>query len=180
MKNLFLTYLILNSFFCLAQERNLILTEKENELWFESLKGNIDHSNRIDIINQRLKSDINVYINWTFPDGIKIKNISKLDSLRKSRIEGFCKPLFILKYKSKQIAFRFENPINGNKTDSVAILLNSDNIKNINIWTDDRKLIYGTSGNCGIIFLETSKRKVFSEIEKLKLTNNYMDEIMSY
>jgi hypothetical protein len=169
-----------NSFFCFTQENNLILTEKENTLWFENLNEIEKTLEKIDFISERLRNDRRIYIKWSFPDGIKVKNIPKLDSLRKIRVEGFCKPLFIVKYKTKQISFRFENPLDAHKTNSVIGLLNIDNIKHIDIWTDDKKLIYGSSADCGVIFFEANKRKVYKALKKLKLTSIYMDEIMSY
>jgi hypothetical protein len=181
MKNILLTLLVFNSLWLSAQETQLILNKNNNDLWFETLKESEELPTKIELINQRLRIDINVYIKWEFSDGITVQRIPKLDSIRKIRTEGFCKPLYILKFKSKQIGFRIENPITDNKTNSVAELLNTDNISGIDIWTDDeRQVIYGRSADCGIIFLNTNKRKVFRSFKNLKLTNFYMDEIMNY
>ena len=160
----------------------MILTEKENTIWLENLNAIENKSDRIDFIIERLKNDKDVYIEWSFPDGITVEQIPVLDSLRKVRVKGFCKPLFSLKYNSENLVFRFENPINDRKINSVIELLNTENIKIIELETDERKVLYGTSGECGIIIIiiETTKREIFRKFEKLKLTNIYMDEIMTY
>ncbi len=181
MKHFLLTLLILKSICSLAQNEKLILTENDNDLWFQSLKTTEKLTEKIDFINQRLIQDLNVYIEWGFPDGITVERIPKLDSIRKIRTKGFCKPLYVVKYKNKQIAFRIENPINAELTNSVSELITRNNISDLEVWTDDkRQVLYGTSANCGIVFISTNKRKVYKEFKKLKLTNFYMDEIANY
>src|SRR5690606_4154451 len=102
-------------------------------------------------------------------------------SIRKIRNQGFCKPLYVIRYKNKQIPFRIENPLNKELTYSVTKLITENNVCDIEVRTDDeKKAIYGTSANCGIIFIKTEKRKVFNAFKNLKLTNLYMDEIRSY
>ncbi len=176
-----LTFLILQSICSLAQNEKLILTKNANDLWFQSLNATEKLSEKIDLINQRLIDDINVYIEWDFPDGITVQRIPKLDSIRKIRTKGFCKPLYVIKYKTKQIAFRIENPLNAELTNSVSELITKNNICGVDVWTDDeRHVLYGTSANCGIIFITTNKRKVFKAFKNQKLTNFYMDEIGNY
>jgi hypothetical protein len=181
MKHFLLTLLILKSICSLSQNEKLILTENENDLWFQSLNPTEKLSEKIDLINHGLINDINVYIEWGFGDGITVERIPKLDSIRKIRAKGFCKPLYVVKYKNKQIAFRIENPINAELTNSVSELITRNNISDLEVWTDDkRQVLYGTSANCGIVFISTNKRKVYKAFKKLKLTNFYMDEIANY
>ena len=158
----------------------MILTEKENTLWLENFNKIENKLEKIDFIIERLINDKNVYIEWSFPDGITVERIPVLDSLRKIRIKGYCKPLFNIRYKSENLIFRFENPINDRKINSVIELLNAENIKNVELETDERKVLYGTRGECGIIIIETTKREIFKQFEKLKLTSIYMDEINTY
>ena len=149
MKTILFTFLILNSICSLAQIEQPILTEKANELWFQSLNTTDELSEKIDLINQRLIEDVNVYIQWGFPDGITVQRIPKLDSIRKVRTQGFCKPLYVVKYKTKQIAFRIENPLNDELTNSVSELITKNNICAVEVWTDDeRQVLYGTSATC--------------------------------
>ncbi len=181
MKTILLTFLLLNSICSFAQMEQPILTKKANDLWFQSLNATEKLTKKIDLINQRLIEDVNVYIEWGFPDGITVQRITKLDSIRKVRTQGFCKPLYVVKYKTKQIAFRIENPLNDELTSSVSELITKNNICGVEIWTDDeRQVLYETSANCGIIFITTDKRKVFKAFNNLKLTNFYMDEIGNY
>jgi hypothetical protein len=181
MKHFLLTFLILQSICSLAQNEKLILTENTNDLWFQSLNATDELCEKIDLINQRLINDINVYIEWGFPDGITVQRIPKLDSIRKIRRKGFCKPLYVVKYKTKQITFRIENPLNSELTDSVSELITKNNICGVEVWTDDeRQVLYGTSADCGIIFISTDKSKVYKAFKNLKLTNFYMDEIGNY
>jgi len=176
-----LIFLILNSIASLAQNKKLILTENANKLWFQSLYTTEKLSEKIELINSRLTNDLNVYIEWSFSDGITVQRIPKLDSIRKIKPKGFCKPLYIVKYKKKEIVFRIENPIYSELTDSVTNLISVRNIRDIKIWTDDkRQVLYGTSANCGVIILELNKRKVFKAFKKLKLTNWKYDEISNY
>jgi len=180
-KHFLLTFLILQSICSLAQNEKLILTENANALWFQNLITTNDLSKKIGLINQRLIDDVNVYIEWDFPDGITVQRIPKLDSIRKVRKHGYCKPLYVIKYKNKQIAFRIENPLNDELTEFVSELITENNVCDIEVWTDDkRKLLYGTSANCGIIFIKTEKRKVFKAFKNLNLTNIYLDEIKDY
>ena len=181
MKKILLPFLFLNSLSSLAQDENLILTEKTIALWFESLQSSHELNEKIKLINQRLISDVNVYIKWSFPDGITVQRIPKLDSISKIRIQGFCKPLYILKYKEKEIAFRIENPLNNDLTKSVIELITQNNICGVEVWTDDkRKMLYGTSANCGIVFISTNKKEVFNVFKNLNLTNFYINEIVNY
>jgi len=181
MKNIFLTFIILNSICVFAQSEKLILTKNENTKWFQSLNSTNELSLKVDLINQRLINDINVYIKWEFPDGMTVERMPKLDSIGKIRSKGFCKPLYIIKYKSKNIPFRIENPMNNVSTNSVNKLLNTNNICGVEVWNDDeRQVLYGTSGDCGIIFIKTNKRKVFRAFKKLELPSFYRDEIANY
>ena len=181
MKHFLLTFLILKSFCSLAQSEKLILTENENKLWFESLNKTELLAEKIDLINNRLTNDVKVYIKWSFSDGITVSRIPKLDSIRKIRTKGFCKPLYLIKLKDNVIAFRIENPIDSELTESVTELISENNIRNIEIWTDDnRQALYGTSADCGVIMLELKKQKVFKAFKKLNLTNSKYDEISNY
>ena len=181
MKHFLLIILILQSFCSLAQNEKLILTESANDLWFESLNSTETLEEKIDFINERLTNDVNVYIKWSFSDGITVSRIPKLDSIRKIRTKGFCKPLYLIKYKDNVIAFRIENPINSELTNSVTELISKYNIRNMEIWTDDkRQALYGTSADCGVVMLELKKRKVFKAFKKLNLTNWKYDEISNY
>ena len=181
MKHFLLTFLILKSICSLAQSEKLILTENENKLWFESINKTELLTEKIDLINNRLTNDVNVYIKWSFSDGITVSRFPKLDSIRKIRTKGFCKPLYLLKYKDNVIAFRIENPIDSELTDSITELISKNNIRNVEIWTDDnRQALYGTSADCGVITLELKKRKVFKAFKKLNLTNWKYDEISNY
>ncbi|PCI11371.1 MAG: hypothetical protein COB73_02080 [Flavobacteriaceae bacterium] len=180
MKYAILLLFIFHSVFCFSQENNLILTEKENELWLKKLNTIENLSEKINLINQRLKNDSNIYIEWSLPDGITVERIPVLDSLRKVRIKGFCKPLYILKYKSENLAFRFENPINDNKINSVIKLINIENIKSIELVDDETKALFGASDNCGIILMTTDKESISKGFEKLNLTFYYLEEILTY
>ena len=181
MKHFLLTFLILQSFCSLAQNEKLILTESANNLWFESLISTEKLEGKIELINERLTNDVNVYIEWSFSDGITVSRFLKLDSIRKIRTKGFCKPLYLIKYKNDVIAFRIENPIDSGLTDSVTELISEYNVRNIEIWTDDnRQALYGTSADCGVIILELKKRKAFKAFKKLNLTNWKYDEISNY
>lgn len=180
MKNIIIIIFLFNSFFSYTQESNLILTEKENTLWLENFNKIENKTERIDFIIERLRNDKNIYIEWSFPDGITVERIPVLDSLRKVRVKGYCKPLFAVKYKSENLVFRFENPINDRKINSVIELLNTENIKNVELETYEKNVLYGISGECGIIIIETTKREIFREFKKMKLTSIYMDEIMTY
>ena len=181
MKHFLLTFLILQSFYIFAQNEKLILTESENNLWFESLNSTETLEEKIDLINERLTNDVNVYIEWSFADGITVARIPKLDSIRKIRTKGFCKPLYLIKHKDNVIAFRIENPIDSELTNSVTELITEDDISKVEIWNDDnRQAIYGTSADCGVITLELKKRKVFKAFKKLNLTNWKYDEIAKY
>ena len=181
MKHFLLTFLILQSFYIFAQNEKLILTESENNLWFESLNSTETLEEKIDLINERLTNDVNVYIEWSFADGITVARIPKLDSIRKIRTKGFCKPLYLIKHKDNVIAFRIENPIDSELTNSVTELITEDDISKVEIWNDDnRQAIYGTSADCGVITLELKKRKVFKAFKKLNLTNWKYDEISNY
>ena len=83
--------------------------------------------------------------------------------------------------KDNVIAFRIENPIDSELTDSITELISKNNIRNVEIWTDDnRQALYGTSADCGVIMLEIKKRKVFKAFKKLNLTNSKYDEISNY
>jgi hypothetical protein len=181
MKNILIAFLFFNSVYSLAQDEQLILTVKGNDLWFQSLKSSNILNQKIELINQRLISDMNVYIKWSFPDGITVQRIPKLDSIRKIRIQGVCKPLYVVKYKEKEIAFRIENPLSNDITKSVTELITENNIYGVEVWTDDkRKVLYGTSADCGVVFITTNNRKIFKSFKNLNLTNFYMDEIRNY
>ncbi|WCC41377.1 hypothetical protein PJJ26_07715 [Tenacibaculum finnmarkense] len=180
-KHFLLIFLILNSIGILAQNEKLILTENENELWFESLNETEILAEKIELINNRLIQDLNVYIEWEFPDGMTMERTPKFDSIRKIRTKGFCKPLYVVKYKTKQIVFQIENPLNVELTSSVTELITKDNISNVEIWSNDkRQVLYGTSADYGIVFLETKKRRVFKAFKKMELTNWKYDEIANY
>ena len=180
-KHFLLTFLILNSIGILAQNEKLILTENENGLWFESLNVTEILAEKIELINNRLTNDVNVYIGWSFSDGITVSRFPKLDSIRKIRPKGFCKPLYLVKHKNNLIAFRIENPITSELTDSVTELITENNIRKLEIWTNDnRQALYGTSADCGVIMLELKKWKVFKAFKKLNLTNWKYDEISNY
>ena len=138
MKHFLLTFLILQSFYIFAQNEKLILTESENNLWFESLNSTETLEEKIDLINERLTNDVNVYIEWSFADGITVARIPKLDSIRKIRTKGFCKPLYLIKHKDNVIAFRIENPIDSELTNSVTELITEDDISKVEIWNDDK------------------------------------------
>ena len=50
MKNILLTFLFLNSIFCLAQNEQLILTEKANNLWFQKLNTTNELNEKIEYL----------------------------------------------------------------------------------------------------------------------------------
>lgn len=181
MKHFLLTFLILQSVGSLAQNEKLILTENANDLWFQTLKEAENLSEKIELINLRLTDDVNIYIEWGFPDGITVQRIPKLDSIRNIKPKGFCKPLYMVQHKNEQILFRIENPLNAELTDSVTNLISERSIRDIEILTDDkRQLLFGTNGDCGVIILELKKRKVFKAFKKMSLTSWKYDEIMNY
>lgn len=156
-----------------GQKENLVLTKEENNRWFEKLKNEQSLIKRVNFINQRLNNDYKVYISVGLPDGISVKDVPVLDSLRKNRIKGYCKPLYILKYKSKILPFIFVNQIKYDKIEFVIKHLTNQNINNVEIWTDTRKIIYGGSGNCGIVLLETESKIIFNKFEKMNLPVSY-------
>jgi hypothetical protein len=122
-KHFLFAFLIIHSICSFSQNDKLILTEDDNNLWFESLNANEKLSHKIELINDRLINDVNVYIKWDFPDEASVSNFPKLDSIRKIRTKGFCKPFYLVKYKNKFISFKIENPINSEQTKSVIELI---------------------------------------------------------
>jgi hypothetical protein len=162
--------LIIHTTCLFSQNQMLILTREQNDKWYEDLKSS-NLVNQLDLIKSRMLSDTSIFITKLYPDRLTIDRFPQLDSLRKIRTIGFCKPLYVISFKQKEIEYlHFDNPIQTYPIKRIAELINSNNIYEVEILKDDNATaIYGTNGNCGVLLLKTNNRKFWKELKRLNI-----------
>jgi len=154
-----------------TQNKTLILTKEQNDKWFRDLKySRLD--TQLDLIKSRIQSDTNIFIIKAYPDGLTLDRFSKLDSLRKIRVTGYCKPLYIISFKEDKIKYYSDNPIQTASIQYLGNLLNNRNINRIDVLncksaTELYGALYGASCNCNVIAMETKSKKLWKLLEKL-------------
>jgi len=156
-----------------SQNQMLILTREQNDKWFENLKAH-NLAGQLDLIKSRMLSDTSIFITKSFPDRLTIDRFPKLDSLRKIRTIGYCKPLYIISFKQKKIKYlHFDNPIQTDQIRCIVELINNNNINEVEILKDDyATAIYGTNGGCGVITLKTNNKKLWKDLDRLNISSD--------
>lgn len=148
MNNKIIIILLLTVFNLSAQiNTDLIITKEQSENWVENLKSN-DLKTKIELINQRILADTNVYyIATQSPHGKTIIN-------EKYNYKSYQRPLYVFINESggKRISLS-NNP----KTESIlklTELISSKNILKIEVKNEfNEMVIYGTRGLVGLIIM---------------------------
>ena len=168
-------FFILFSIENLAQEPNLILTEQENIDWFNLIEDS-PLDKQVCLIKNRLLSDTNIFIHKTFPDRIILDRLRRNDSIKKSRVHGYGKPMYVFRFKSKIKVIYFENLSDSENIKLVAGLMIMDNYEKVeSIKGEGSSVLYGSNADCGVITLFIKNRKTWTVLNKLKLYN-YFDK----
>jgi hypothetical protein len=148
----------------LGQKHNLILTNEQNNIWFENLRM-LSFNQQLLKIRNRLLSDTNIFVKKNYPDGIIIN-----DSLGQ-RIFGEGKPMFIVSGYPVII----DNKTQNNKIINLTNLITQTYIRELFIFAPNdpwATAIYGTSGQFGIIIMKVTKKKYTKLFRRLKLIEN--------
>jgi hypothetical protein len=147
----------------------MVLTREQNDKWFEDLK-HCTLENQLDMIKFCMLSDTSVFINESYPDGITIDRFPKLDSLKSIRTNGFCKPLYLMKYgESEVLYFQFKNPIGTESVKTVVALLNKFSVKSVEVLQSETNSgIYGSLSSYGIIILKIRGKKLWDSLKQIK------------
>jgi hypothetical protein len=171
MKTILLLFvLIIPSTLLFCQSREPILTKEQNDQWFEELTLS-KPDRQLELIKWRILSDTGIYIARSFPDRLTIDRFPKLDSLRKIRVTGYCKPLYLFTFKQKKVnSFYWDNPIKTAQLRVLAELLNTTNVTQIEVLRDEYSIaIYGSRAACGVINIKTDNRKLWRLLKKLNV-----------
>ena len=163
----FTVFLIMCCFFLASfgQSKDLILTEAQNNRWFDSL-AILPLGNQLQMIKQRLLADTNVFVWEGHPDNGWVK--WKADSLG-NRVYGLGKPTIIV----GTTALLIDNKTVSKKIVASTQLLTMDYIDSITLLkgTDPATTaIYGSLGRSGIIHMKLKKKKDEKQFKKQKLT----------
>ncbi|SKC73621.1 hypothetical protein [Ohtaekwangia koreensis] len=149
MKSLVTILLLLLSGNVYSQSNNsdtLIITLDENKQWLTKFEGK-DLKDKLTIIRNRILSDTAIYIRQTFADRIRVED----QYTHEKRIEGTCKPLFILGNQPIYIT----NQTSNKQIENLVELINVHNIKDVRILNDSTApAIYGSKAICGVIILD--------------------------
>lgn len=146
-----------------GQSGELVLTQAQNEKWFDSL-ALLPLAWQLQMIKQRLLADTNVFVKRSYPDGIRVK-----DSLG-NRVYGAGKPLLI----TKKVYLQSDNITDRNKIINLTQLLNMKYIETITLMkgTDPKTTaLYGSNAMNGVIFIKTKKKSAEKLFKKLKYNN---------
>jgi hypothetical protein len=148
-----------------GQSTNLILTEAQNNKWFDSLAA-VPLSGQLQMIGQRLLADTNVFIRKSYNDRIKV--VEQVGN----RVEGFGKPTIVVENRAMWI----DNKTDAKKIVGLTQLLTTDYIDDITLLkgTDPKTTaLYGSSGMNGVILMKLKRKKDIKQFQKLKFTSNY-------
>ena len=148
-----------------GQTDNLILTNKQNDEWVDSL-SKLTLDKKLTMLNERILNDTNVFVRQSYPD--RIKAVEKPSN----RVYGDGKPTIIV----NQNAVIIDNKTPNSKVVALTQLLNTKNIADIKILkgTEQETLaVYGSNGRSGIILMTLANKEIITKFKKLKLTSSY-------
>lgn len=163
MTKTFLTLLIAccSSLYSFGQPAELILTEQQNEQWFDRL-SKAPLSTQLQLISERLLADTNVFVKKSYPDGIRVQ-----DSLG-SRAYGVGSPMLLV----ENVYLGIDNHTDRKKIIKLAQMLHTDAIEAITLMkgTDPQTTaLYGSKGWSGVIVMKLKSKKDVKRFRKLEL-----------
>ena len=136
-------------------QADLILTEEQNEKWFETLEQ-LSLPNQIDFLNKRLLADTNIFV----PSNLDRVHVDKPDN----RQVGFCKPIIVV----GGIAISIENRTKSNYIIQLTSLLTSKTVKKLDIIKDDLATgLYGSRGTCKGLLITLDNKRIKRKLKKL-------------
>jgi hypothetical protein len=157
----FITILIICSFSTtFGQSNELVLTEAQNNKWFDSL-STLSLEGQLTMIKQRILSDTNVFVRKSYADRIKVAEQVG------NRVIGNGKPTILV----ENVAMWIDNETNTKKIIGLAQLLTIDHIKSIDLLKggDPKAMaLYGSVSLNDIILMKLKKKKDFKKFKKLK------------
>ena len=138
-------------------DSSVITTLEQNIKWIDNIVK-ADFEKKLEILGERILLDTNVCVPSYYCDRFKIK-IYLRDS---SKIKSEGKPLIIFDNYPLYIT-EFDNYKN---VEFISSLINSENIKNLKIWSGDTaNAVWGTRANFGVFLLQTKYNSSFETVE---------------
>lgn len=156
MKFLILTIFSFLTISLYAQNQaDLILTQEQNDHWFETLEQ-LSLQNQIDFLNKRLLTDTNIFI----PNRLDRIQGDKLAG----RQAGFCKPIIV----AGGTAISIGNRTLPNDIIQLTSLLNSSTVKKIEVIKGDEATgLFGSQGVCKGLLITVNKKRTKRKLKKL-------------
>lgn len=145
-----------------GQLNNLILTEEQNNHWFDSLSS-LSLENKLTAINNRILSDTAVFVKNFYNDRIKVNDQPG------DRVYGNSKPVIIV---NNQQAIVIKNETATAKIHALSHLLTPKYIAAILLLSGSKPstlAIYGRQGEGGIILLTLAKKRFQKKFKALKI-----------
>jgi len=168
MRNFLFIFCLLLSKVCFGQnkidttelKKKLILTEKQNNNWLDSLKK-LTKEAQFNFIAERTVLDTNVFIPKYFPDGIKPILSSP------NKYTGCCKPIVVFVFKKDKKNSLVINDITNIKIISRLHQVKKEiSIDELNIYTGvTATALYGSRAVGGVIILNISDNKSINLIK---------------
>ena len=128
-------------------DSGLILTQEQNDKWFERF-GQLGLKDQIETLNKRILMDTNVFVTNTL-DRLVIEKVNR-------RQVGFCKPMMLI----GGVLISIENRTQTSDIKYLTTLLTAETVKKIEIIKEDQaSALFGQRGICkGLNVTITSKR----------------------
>jgi hypothetical protein len=159
-----------------GQSSELILTQEQNDVWFDSLIS-LTIDRKIDFIKTRVLHDTIVYnSNQLRSDRVILENVKKEQALKDKgyiadgRIMYFVRHKNFLFKKYKFVEFPWDNWTSTTEILKFCDFLSPDKIKSIEIITDkdNEMAIFGSMAGFGVIIFDLNKKKQINEFNKIK------------
>jgi hypothetical protein len=134
---------------------DLILTQEQNDKWFETLEQ-LTPQNQITFLNNRLLADTNIFV-MTNDDRHKTIQLN-------GRQVGFCKPIIA----AGGVLLSIENGTRPGDVRRLTALLTHKTVERIEVLKSDRaSALWGSRGICKAIIISINGKRTKRKLEKL-------------
>jgi hypothetical protein len=145
-----------------GQLNNLIITEEQNNRWFDSLSS-LSLENKLTAISNRILSDTAVFVRNFYNDRIRVNDQPG------DRVYGHSKPVIVI---NNQQAIVIKNETATAKIHALCHLLTPKYITAILLLIGNKPstlAIYGQQGEGGIILLTVAQKRILKKLKALKI-----------
>ncbi|MCD9014453.1 hypothetical protein [Parachryseolinea silvisoli] len=156
MKILILTIFALLTVSLYGQSKeDLILTQEQNDRWFEAF-DQLTLQNQVEFLNNRLLADTNIFVKATF-------DRHKTDPLNGRQV-GFCKPIIV----AGGVRISIENRTKPKDVRRLTSILTPKTVERIDVLKgDDAFALWGSRGICKAIIISVNGRHTKRKLKKL-------------